>query len=381
MKERPLIVGIDPGTTCAYACLNLEGETIEIYSAKGMNLSQVIQRVSKKGLPVLASSDKGVMPDFVKQFAAKTSARAFLSNQDLLVEDKKKLAKNYSTNNDHERDALASAILAFKRNRALINKIKRYITLNKKEAIANKIFYFVLTKEISIDLAVNIIEKNKNPEFKKIKKAIENKKIQGNTKLLERLNNKIEENELLKQENKELKSTLKKEKKKNKTTKKENIVNSDKKKLQSKNSYINSLQKTLKENLKNMRIINDRYEELNKLIHKDYVLAKRLSRFSKDEINKKAKFFTIKDNDILYIDSLSGFSQNLINELKNRNIKLIANNAPNKIKKEFTVITEKELNIKKTKYCCFIDKKEYEKSINNKNILKRVLENYKKGRK
>lgn len=373
-------MGIDPGTTSAYAALNLEGEIKEIHSSKEMELSEVIRRISETGHPVIVASDKRTVPEFVKQFSRKTSARLVKFGQDLQVEAKRELTKGQKVSNDHERDALASAMLAFKRHRALIDKIKRYVSLHGKENIKNDIANYVLTKEISIDLAVKLIEANTR-EVKVMKKVVEGSAKQENyLKLIENLNKKLEENELLKEENKELKSKLKKEQEENKKLRNKSAKETKELKIRSKDQYINNLENTLEKNLKGIKELKQELDKLYKLIPGDYVTAKRLQRLTKHELNNKKEFFNVVENDVVFVDDDQSFSNNILQHLSNKNIVLVSKDPVKELANTFTVIKEKELNIKKTRHYCFIDRKEFNKALKNKNILRRVVHNYQKER-
>lgn len=379
MAYQSIIVGIDPGTTSAYACLSLDGDVLEVYSSKEMDLPKMIQYVSDKGLPVIVASDKLNVPDFVKQFASKTSARLVKLGTDVQVEQKRELTRDFDTANDHERDALASAILAFKRHRALIDKIKRYVSIHDKDNIKDRIAHYVLAKEISIDLATKLIEEGNKKEVKAIKNIVD-KKNHNYLRLLENYNKLLEEKEILVEENRDLKTKLKNEADKNKRLREKSAQEAIDLKVRSKNQYINKLEKNVQDEKKTSKKLQQELQKINKLISKNMLIGKRVRNLSKSEIEEKSKIFRVKDNDILCIDDPHSFSNSVIDELRGRNIIMVTQKPGKELQDNFSVIYEKELNMKKTQYYCFIDKTGFEDALENKNVLRRVIEDYKKTR-
>lgn len=63
-KPRYLIVGIDPGTTTAFAALDLDGNLLHLQSSRQMNMGDVIEALYKVGKPLIIASDVQDMPFF-----------------------------------------------------------------------------------------------------------------------------------------------------------------------------------------------------------------------------------------------------------------------------------------------------------------------------
>ncbi|MDD3407016.1 MAG: DUF460 domain-containing protein, partial [Methanomicrobium sp.] len=66
-RKRPVIVGIDPGTTFAFAALSLDGELLALKSSRQMSLSDWTEQISSAGKPVLIASDVSKMPSSVEK--------------------------------------------------------------------------------------------------------------------------------------------------------------------------------------------------------------------------------------------------------------------------------------------------------------------------
>ena len=113
-KPRYLIVGIDPGTTTAVAALDLDGNILSLASSRQMAMSDVIEAIYRVGKPLVIASDVHEMPFSVEKIRRAFSGIAFSPRQDMSVEMKQELTAPFQYQNDHERDALAAAMEAFR---------------------------------------------------------------------------------------------------------------------------------------------------------------------------------------------------------------------------------------------------------------------------
>ena len=116
-KPRYLIVGIDPGTTTAFAALDLDGNLLHLQSSRQMNMGDVIESLYKVGKPLIIASDVQDMPFSVEKIRRAFSAVAYTPKQDVSVETKLELSAPFSYGNDHERDALSAALDAYRQYR------------------------------------------------------------------------------------------------------------------------------------------------------------------------------------------------------------------------------------------------------------------------
>src|SRR3989338_4293379 len=206
-----LVVGIDPGTTTAYAALDLNGNLVSIHSSKNLGLNGLLNEILNAGKVVVVGTDKAKIPSLVDDFSAKTGARIIYPKEDLKVEEKKSMVKEFKTENEHQDDALASSLFAFKKIKPVLERIDSYAKENNKEGIKDNIIDLVLTKEVSIREAADIIENYDKEETRIIKKVIEEKTLRQNDFLkLYRIAKRYEkESSLLKRQNDNLKTQLK----------------------------------------------------------------------------------------------------------------------------------------------------------------------------
>lgn len=129
-----MIVGIDPGTTVGFAVLDLDGNLMKIGSFKNKPLSKVVEVISNYH-PVLVSCDVASIPESVKKIASAFNATLFHPKENLSVDEKVKLTREYAPRNVHERDALAAALKAYMHYSSKLRKAKRIAREKQNEII------------------------------------------------------------------------------------------------------------------------------------------------------------------------------------------------------------------------------------------------------
>ena len=112
-----IIVGLDPGTTTGIAALNLSGELVDLISSRAMSSSDVIEWIAARGRPLVVATDVFPTPGSVEKVKRAFNAVLYSPGGDIPAEEKIALGKEFGYKNDHERDALAAAISAFKKYR------------------------------------------------------------------------------------------------------------------------------------------------------------------------------------------------------------------------------------------------------------------------
>ncbi|MBI2664178.1 DUF460 domain-containing protein [Candidatus Woesearchaeota archaeon] len=157
-SRKQLIVGIDPGTTSAYALLSIDGEAIKVKSSKKLNLSQMIKETTKHGTPLIVGTDRRKCPELVSKYAAKTGAKKAVPSYDLPEAEKNAIAKGFQTENSHQKDALAAAYVAYKQYEALLKRIDKTLLREGKTDYSDEVKSIVISRKISIKKAVDMIE-------------------------------------------------------------------------------------------------------------------------------------------------------------------------------------------------------------------------------
>jgi predicted RNase H-like nuclease (RuvC/YqgF family) len=135
-KRTYTIVGIDPGTTTAFAVLDLKGKLINIASSRSWGFSELVGLLIELGHPIIIATDKN-------------------PTSSLSVEQKLRDTKSYSYANEHERDALAAAIDAV---RSVKNKLESVEKKAPPEVVLDELQMLVLRGH-TVDSAINLLKK------------------------------------------------------------------------------------------------------------------------------------------------------------------------------------------------------------------------------
>ena len=158
--NKQLIIGLDPGTTTAYAVLTMHGQILKIRSSKLLKLDKVIEEVHQNGIPLIVGTDRSKCPGMVRKFAAKTGAVKAVPDYDLPELEKNQMTRGIETANAHQKDALASALVAYKKYLPLLMRIDKTLAKEGKTELAEQVKHIVITQKISIKKAVELIEKS-----------------------------------------------------------------------------------------------------------------------------------------------------------------------------------------------------------------------------
>jgi predicted RNase H-like nuclease (RuvC/YqgF family) len=146
-----IIAGIDPGTTTGIAALNLKGELVALLSARAMSPPDVIEWLAERGKPLVVATDVFPTPGAVEKVKRSFSAVLYSPGSDIPSEGKIALAREYGYKNDHERDALAAAVSAYKRYKNKFQQVEKKCppSLDPEEVKA------LVVRGLSIDQAIS----------------------------------------------------------------------------------------------------------------------------------------------------------------------------------------------------------------------------------
>lgn len=383
MKEKPLLViGIDPGTTTAYALLDVNGKVIELYSAKELSVDTVIAKITSVGIPVCVGCDKAKIPAFVERFAVQVSAKLFSPPEDIRIDEKRKLTKSVNFKNNHEMDALASAIFAYNRVESLFRRVDKFLETKKKTELASKVKELVVKKGMSISGALDLLTAPDKKDAKIIKKVVEQKKLAEKEflELYNELKKSEQDNKLLKQQNKLLSDKLKKAEKK--PVKKEPKAKPDER-LKQKNKKIDFLNKEL---AKKSMEIKEKDKELLQLNHllseiKNKLVIKKLRNLGWSEF--KSKQDIIHTGDVLLVEDPAEFSQKTLAELKDLvEIIIHKKDIPKKfLDLGFVFVNAQDIGeFQETELFAFVNKGRFEEARKSRDLLKKIIKAYKKER-
>lgn len=171
-KLNYFIVGVDPGTTVAYAVFNLNGKLIGAGSRREMSREELTEKISSFGTPSVIACDVTPAPNLVLKLASSFNSKTFLPEKDLTEEEKRGITKGMKFENEHERDAAAAAIKAFNFFENKLRQIEKMLLERKLTAHVDEIKHLVLNN-VSLQHALLMVEKgelkieNKKREFGK----------------------------------------------------------------------------------------------------------------------------------------------------------------------------------------------------------------------
>lgn len=305
-KRDYIIVGVDPGTTIAVAVLGLEGELRMLHSSRTASISDIIEMIAQQGRPLIVASDVYPIPHTVEKI--RRSFNAVLSSPDDMItsEDKIELAKPYEYSNTHERDAIAAAVFAYRKNRNKFEQIKKKIPpgVEVNEVIAQ------VVRGKSMDAVISELTKKetKHESFVSKKKTETHYKIKRYENSIHEMKEYIKElkNELFMKERRimELERRIERmHSEEYKQLKKE-------KGIRIRDKEIERLHRQLSEKDKHLRYLTKRIEKLKQVrrleISGKVLPVKIISTFTKDCILKTREEVGIRKDDIVLLRDASG---------------------------------------------------------------------------
>ena len=379
--KKLLIVGIDPGMTTAYAVLDIEGRFIKAYSSKQLELNSIISDIIGIGKAILVGTDKSKVPGLVEDFAIKVGARVISPNEDLKVEEKRKMSSNFVFENDHESDAIASAIFAYRAAKPLLDKIDIFARDSKKQHIRNLIKELVISKRISIRNAAGMIEK-KDEESRIVAKSITEKEFSEKDfiKMYSKLKSYENELKLVRMHNSSLRSRIS-----SLENPKQARQKNDSKIIDFREKRIISLENSIKSREAENEKLKSVIRKLNFIISNanDYHILKKLDSLGIKEFAYKNKTLGIRKNDILLVDDPNIVSEQVIDAIRG-DVTFIIHKKPlsRKIESQlpFAFISIDKLEIEEDRYFGFVDRKNFEMEKSKADWARKIINEYKNER-
>jgi predicted RNase H-like nuclease (RuvC/YqgF family) len=382
----PVIVGIDPGTTSAFAVLSFDFKVIAVKSKKEYSLAGIIQDIYKFGNPILVGTDKKEIPSFIKEFSQKTGAKIYSPKYDTKKGEKLFIVKEKRfidlVKNTHETDALASAIYAYNEYLQLIKKVNAFVEKNNKEELKDKLLIKVITEGKNIFDAVSELEKKPEKKITEVKEypIIEKKELSKEQKelvLLKELTEKLrEEIKSLEKENYLLKD------------KKIDISKQTRNMLSFKENKALQLEKQNKLLKKELELKESIIKKLDFFISKstNSVLMKRMKNLGIEEYENKKNILNLEEGDILLVDDTRIISDNVIKDIMKK-IRIVVYEKGKPLE-DFIMIERDSLRLLETKYFALAEKTNFGKALESKitsvkkntNYIKIIVDEYKRER-
>ncbi len=417
VKDKYIIVGVDPGTTVGLSALDLEGNILAIISKRSFSMSDVKEEIRKYGYPLIFASDVNPPSGFIEKLSTSFDSILYIPQLSIPVKEKNELTKELEVRNAHERDSLSAAIKAYINYKNKFTQIKSKIP-EELSSYNSRIIGDVL-RGMSIKEAIDHLKEDltKKDEEVKIEQRSPEEIILEQSKMIE--NYKEKQNNLKKDfEKLQVEITIIK----NKLDEKESIIISLERKLfdildqqkkeamkdnviKSKNFEITSLRKSLevlKGKVNYLTEENKRLKELKPLMEsEDITIGKVLSVFSVEGIRNLVKNQELTEDDVVYLkDSTGGGAEaaKLLSEIKIKAViysKKISHQAQEEfIDGEIPLIDSKDIKMEVIAKFAILEKEKFElvykkekelliafKKAKESNKLLKIIEDYKDQRK
>lgn len=417
IKDKYIIVGVDPGTTVGLSALDLEGNILAIISKRSFSMSDVKEEIRKYGYPLIFASDVNPPSGFIEKLSTSFDSILYLPQLSIPVKEKNELTKELSVTNAHERDSLSAAIKAY------INYKNKFVQIKSKipeelSGYSSRIIGDVL-RGMSIKEAIDKLREELTKKEEEIKieqrppeevvieqlKIIDNYKEKQNT--LKKDFEKLEaESIVLKRKLEEKESTIISLERKlfdvldqqKKEALKDNVI-------KSKNFEIASLRKSLdllKAKVNSLTEENKRLKELKPLMEsEDITIGKVLTVFSVEGIRHLVKNMDLMEGDVVYLKDPTGGgaeAAKLLSDIKIKAI-LFTGKLSHQAQEEFVegeipLIDSKDIKMEVIAKFVLLDKEKFElvykrekelllafKKAKESNKLLKIIEDYKEQRK
>lgn len=159
MKDKLLILGVDPGAKVGYVIMDLDGNVIKSASRKNLSYESLIKITLNYGRVVVVGSDVSPASSYVKKISTMLGAMLAQPEDDIWTKHKNEMVKGYVLKDTHQKDAMVAAIVALNHVKPVLNKIRRILKKKNKLNKENEVVKLTLTKRhLSVDRAVRMLE-------------------------------------------------------------------------------------------------------------------------------------------------------------------------------------------------------------------------------
>lgn len=331
-RPRHLIVGIDPGTTTAYAALDLEGNLLALRSSRQLTMADLIEELTRVGRPLVIASDVREMPFSVEKIRRSFSAIAFSPKSDISVEAKLDAARPFAYTNDHERDALTAALEAYRhyanRFQSLIRRVPDGVDLDLVRAgIVRGLSLEQVMEGLRTRAAAPAPVPTTPQETVVDEKDERCRRLEGQVKHLRILVQEFQDESARKdREIARLETRIKRFRARSAARALESAE------IATRNAEIESLRSRLRREEKNVRRLNRRIAQLRRFeesrLDPGGVPFKVLDSFTRDAVRRLFETLGIQAGDLLYVTKTDGWGRTSIRDLADLQVRGLILNAP-----------------------------------------------------
>ncbi len=417
IKDKYVIVGVDPGTTVGLSVIDLEGKVLAIISKRSFSMSDVKEEIRKYGYPLIFASDVHPPSGYIEKLSTSFDSILYVPPLSIPVREKNELSKDHEATNAHERDALSAALKAYLHYKNKFTQIKSKIPEELSQyssRIIGEVIKGMPIKEAFDKVKEDMKEKEeevkidqRNPEevIQEQLRIIENYKEKQNFLKKDFENLQLENLNLKKKLQEKDSSIISLERKlfdilgsQKKEALKENVI-------KTKNFEITSLRKSvdiLKSKVNMLTEENKRLKELKPLMEsEDIIIGKVLPVFSIDGIRSLVKNQDLTEGDVVFLKDATGGgaeAAKLLSEIKIKAVLItskISHQAQEElIDGEIPIIDSKDIKMEVISKFVILDKENFDlaykkekellsafKKERESNKLLKIIEDYKEQRK
>ena len=355
--NRPLIVGFDPGTTAGLAIIDTKGEILFIKSKRGFKKSEIIEEITSRGKPLIISGDRCPLPKSVEKLASTLGCRSYYPIKSLTNFEKTELVKEFEERleNDHEKDALASALKAFQSYSRLFRRTEKTLSSLGMSELYERVVKMVITgKAENINEAINrILTESREVKPVVVKKVVE-KRDEAVVKLQEKIRSLEKDIVILKKHNEALK---------NKLRKREEKMDLDRKRI-SDSSVIRRLNrdiKKLKDDIRERGLIKEKLKSLRRIELEGYIPILELNEVREEPIRSLHRRLDLRD--IVLLAHIFENAQ-ILNDYEIKAL-IVPYEPKERIleKVNFPILVKKDILIEKFKDISAVKKREFEEKL------------------
>jgi len=360
---KPIIIGYDPGTTAALAIIDTSKNILYLKSKKEFKKKELFESIIKKGMPIIVASDRSPLPKSVEKLASSLNCKTYEPPENLSNLEKYNIVKDYLdfVKNDHQRDALASALKAYQSYSKLFMKTDKTVSYLGLSEFYGKILKALIEGEAEnisegINLILNKVRERKEDyvERKDSKiNAISSKDIEKMRDIINRQENDIQ---ILKKYNETLNKKLEKsdEKFKERKIKSENF-NDERTAEMNKHIY------KIENKIEMQKIAMEKMKAFRKLENKGYIPIIELSVIKPEELATLNQMLDIEGR---VLSTKSFINIHLLNDYKIQAL-IVPNNLDEEVYRnvDFPIISDEEIKKEEIDDITAVRKEEFDEKL------------------
>ncbi len=131
LREKYIIVGVDPGISTGVAILDLNGNIVDLFTKRWLSRNQLSRILYTYGKPVLIATDVYPPATYVKKLSASLNAHLYSPQRVISIQEKRDIASQISekygirVRDSHQRDALSAAYKCYQYYRIKFEQVEK----------------------------------------------------------------------------------------------------------------------------------------------------------------------------------------------------------------------------------------------------------------